>query len=300
MDKRVLFLGAGRRTELIKRFKDRGYMTFAYELEKNVPVYYEADKLIQGLPWDHTNIHNHIVENVQEYKIDLIIPCQDLATLVLAATEDINGVVSPFITSLLCYNKKRFSLFMNKHFKDNYPNYVEGQFYIKKPKHGFGARGIEKIYESTPPVEDSEHVYQRLLNGIEFSVDAFFSKDSIYIDSVPRTRDRVAGGEVVVSKTVRSDELQSLVKDVGTKLGVSGPANFQIIIEKDVPYIFEVNCRFGGGYTLSIEAGLDAISLIEREFLGIAFDYTPNQWTQSLTLHRSFKDYFFNENSDRS
>lgn len=291
--KRILFLGAGRRVELLKRFKQRKYEVFSYETSYTVPV---ADicEVILGKKWKDKDFKEHLLEIVKDYAIDLIIPCQDEAGAVLwwSSLEDISLISHNSVT---CFDKLAFQKTMEILFPDNYPSYEGGYPYVKKGRYSFGSNDVEKIYKYLfGPLVDDNYIYQKLIEGKEYSIDAYFDKSGKYIDSVPRTRDRVSSGEVMKSTTTPDKKLQELVKTVGEKLGMVGPINFQVIRDKHgQDYIFEINHRFGGGFTLSMEAGLDVIGLIGKDYFGRKFSYESNKWKGGLVLDRSYRDYFY-------
>jgi hypothetical protein len=69
-----------------------------------------------------------------------------------------------------------------------------------------------------------------------------------------------------------------------------GPINAQFICINYVPYLIELNTRFGGGMTFTMEAGLDMIKWMEY---GGKFD--PNFIAKPLELVRTVRDHYFHE-----
>ena len=299
----ILFLGGGRRVELAKLFKFRGYKIYSYELNKRVPISSIA-QIVEGYHWKHEGIYNHIVSIIQNLNIDLVIPLQDEAVLVASKLPEITQVLSPeYEIAEICFDKKLFENFIvsNPDLAKYYPFEVRNSYpKIVKPRYGFGSRNLITIDSPFDEANFFEfnsiinYVVQSKINGIEYSVDSYFDKDSKWIDSIPRQRIRVGSGEVITSLTVEKPNLVEITKFIGELLKLRGPTNTQYIItpEEDI-YILEINSRFGGGYTLSIAAGLDTISLIERDYFNKEFDYIPNQWKRNLLLERSYEDHFF-------
>ena len=143
------------------------------------------------------------------------------------------------------------------------------------------------------------YILQKQLEGKEYTVDAYFSPAGEYIDSVPRLRRIVAGGEVKSSVTCERPDMQHYTRVIGEYIGLSGPINMQFICDRHgAPYVTECNARFGGGWPLSIAAGLDAIGLIQRDYFGQnGYRYTPNEWTRGLATERYFEEYIYQEAS---
>lgn len=305
--KKILFLGGGRRTTLASQFVATGTECFFYELSKNVPV---ADivgfnRVIKGKTWDKAL--GHILDIDLEYKFDLFIPLQDEAVKITALLDPKKTVSASLSTANICFDKLKFRDFIQENFTEIDPKF-DGKIlpYIIKPRFGFGSRDIITIDNFTDAAKytsyqnDNNFIFQRLVKGNEYSVDAYFTPSSTYVDSVPRQRIRVAGGEVITSKTIELPQLQNLVKQIGERLLLVGPNNIQFIIEEGTnkPYIIEINARFGGGATLSLKAGLDMIGLIKRDWFGDKINYTPNNWKRNLLVERSYRDHYFYENSN--
>ena len=306
--KKVLFVGGGRRVSLAKKFIERGYVVYSYETSETAPIQ-DVASIVVGLSWNDPNIFLDIIAKANFYDCNLIIPLQDAAIPICAMIKDTlkdNNVIlcSDKVTAITCFDKKKFESFMLQNFRQFYP--LDNGTYpkIMKPRYGFGSRGLITIFN-----EDDEHTFfanpdtrddyiiQEFQIGKEYSVDCYFDKKSSWVDSVPRERIRIAGGEVITTKTTRDNDLILLSAAIGSIMHLVGPANMQFIIPStsQVPQIIEVNARFGGGYTLAMEAGLDVISLIERDYFGKEFEYHAGDWKENLLMERSYRDHFFQE-----
>ena len=298
----ALFLGGGRRVELAKKFIEKGWRIYSYEKNTKVPIE-SISTVLLGKEWSDPYIGIDIQNKIDQYKIDLSFPLQDEAVVVLAGLKNvIPSVVSSYKTALTCFDKLEFENFMLDNFKEYYPEHIPFDFpFIIKPRFGFGSKRIIYVWNSYDiPGDYHDAVIQRMILGKEYSVDSYFDRQGKWVDSIPRERLRVGSGEVITSKTIYNSDLIDLTREVGERLGIIGPSNTQIIIEagSNKPYIIEVNARFGGGYTLSIEAGLDAIRLIEKDYFNLSFEYHRGMWERNFLLERSYRDHYYHENSN--
>jgi hypothetical protein len=280
----ILFLGGGRRVELARRFLLRGCRVYAYELSRDVPVASVADVVV-GKSWDNPSVHDHLKTVKELLDVRAVLPLDDKA----AAT-----VGWPW--SYRCYDKQEFSAYCRRHCPDLYPTPEIGKPYVIKPRFGNGSKGIhyEYAFPRNTPYESMTHVYQKQLTGKEFSVDAYFNKAGALVGASPRERLRVAGGEVVESVTVDRPDLVKFAKSVGGAVGAVGPTCIQFIEDEDgTPFVIEANHRFGGGATLSIEAGLDMVDYVIREARGETVGAGTGRAEPGLRMVRSMKDHFF-------
>lgn len=294
----VMFIGGGRRISLARRFINAGFDVFAYETDKNCPISKIAN-IVDGKNWFDKNIEKHILNMFSLYSIDLAIPLQDYATVILSrisnktktkiptASENINNV---------CLNKKIFESKL-KDF-DFYPIITNDcEKVIIKPIFGFSSKGISIVKRSDFKDLDDNFIVQRFIDsGCEISVDAYFNKNSEMIDAVPRIRLEVQGGEVSKSITINENsfDINKITKMIGEMLGLVGPTCFQYVIDNNKAFIMEINARFGGGVILSLEAGFDIINLIKREYINNEI-IKPKKynWKVDLCMARYFSEYFY-------
>jgi carbamoyl-phosphate synthase large subunit len=303
---KVLFLAAGRRTQMAEMWMNRGYHVFSYESDLTSPICQTVSVVQATHKWDEEEWLDEISEMFYIQDIKLIIPFQDNA--VIPARNLANhvasfgylepkAVCSPQLAAEICYDKKLFEKWMLNNFPAIYPIFDVREKNLLKPRFGKGSTGIVTLQPGeNPTINLKRHILQRKVFGTEYSVDCYFDPDGNYVDSVPRVRLLVgSSGEVYKSITERNQWLQATAKTVGEKLGIRGPANMQFILEHGTGYLylFEINARFGGGYTLSIHAGMDAISLIGKDYLEIDYEYEPDMWRDKLLMQRAYRDFYF-------
>ena len=74
----------------------------------------------------------------------------------------------------------------------------------------------------------------------------------------------------------------------------------QFIIDRENrPWIIEINCRLGGGTTLSISSGLNIPEYMMGEYVRRDVDFTnySSEWKRGTRVVRCFRDYYYEENS---
>ena len=303
--KNVLFLGAGRRVEMARLWKQHGWDIFSYENSRTVPIASEAEIIIGKDFMHYVDMLDDIYNVIETKKIDLVVPFFDLACYSISKAEKYldKMVTSSKETNEICTDKKA----LENAFKEIdelaklevYPT-PDAFPLIAKPRFGFGSHGLNLIQsgEQLSDLDKSiDYVFQRFITGDEYTVDCYFDKDSKFVDCVPRKRLRVSGGEVISSITEENLYLGRLAYLIGQSIKFRGAVNMQFIYDetKKEYYLIEINSRFGGGSTLSIFAGMDMIALIERDWLGKKIKYTPNAWSKNILMERSFESFYFGE-----
>ena len=293
----VLFVGAGKRVTMANLFKQRGYRVFSYEISKNVPIATAAN-VVEGLKWSDPNILQDIDLTCDRCNIDIVIPFQDEAIGLCARVTNAKSMCRNELTALLCYDKKLFEDYILRSHSHLYPKVEDDAPKIYKPIHGFGSRGLIKSVEYLD-LDPKQYILQKCINGQEYSVDCFSNSTGKFIDGVPRKRLEVCCGEVSQSITTDYPELVQICETISNDLHLQGPSCFQFIIDAHQrPYIMEINYRFGGGCTLSIDAGFDMIGLLTQEVFGTIFEspinfYTPKSWVKNLKMIRYFQDFVY-------
>lgn len=289
----ILFVGAGKRVTMASLFKARGYNIYSYETSHKLPISSQAE-IILGKRWKDPDIISHINQTCLDYSIEMVIPFQDEAIEICSNVTNALTLCKNSMAARVCYDKKLFESFMLHTLPELYPTDLTGYPKIYKPIHGFSSRGIIKSKTYLEIVPD-DYVIQRCVDGEEYSVDCYSNAQAQFIDGVPRKRLEVCCGEVTRSATVDYPQLVQYSRHIADELKISGPSCFQYIVDKDTgrPYIMEINCRFGGGCTLSIQAGFDIISIIAAEYHGKQFEYTAGSWTRDFNMIRYHQDYVY-------
>jgi len=307
---KILFVGGGRRVGLAKAFLERGIQVVGWELNPKETPLTTVCPVVQGLGWNTERLamQNHLNRVMETWNIDFLLPLQDEAIGIVAQSY-LPRICSSIETAQTCFDKFQFHQFCAEHFWKHLPLKSEGYPRILKPRFGFGSNGIHKVH--TWEEEDTlrEHTAQnttqliyRWIDGDEYTVDIYRTKDKNIISVSPRLRERVAGGEVVNSTVVWDEDIAWLAGEVADKLDIIGPACVQIIKEKETGhlYLIECNARFGGGSVLSIEAGMDMPSMIEAEYSSgpttfmnsrIFMDRYDN-WKPGLKMRRYFSEVY--------
>jgi predicted ATP-grasp superfamily ATP-dependent carboligase len=198
-----MFVGGGRRNTLAKMFKDRNCNVISYETDNTAPIRTEA-KIIEGDKFTSNSFILNLEKSIKQHSIDLVIPLQDEAVPLCSGVK--GAVCSPYYPAINCGDKLLFETFMLNNFAELYPKAKMGEKLIKKPRFGFGARGI--IIGASLDDLDDDYVFQSYKTGKEYTVDAYFDKNSKMVGCSPRERLRVADGEVVDSVTVNLPMLE--------------------------------------------------------------------------------------------
>lgn len=133
----------------------------------------------------------------------------------------------------------------------------------------------------------------------EFTIDAYFDKQSNLICMVPRLRMEVREGEISKGMTLKNHLLEYLKPRLSNVLGARGCVTIQVFKNKisDEVYGIEINPRFGGGYPLSYQAGANFPKMIMDEYIyNRQLEYTED-WKENLLMLR-FDDATYTEHFD--
>lgn len=134
--------------------------------------------------------------------------------------------------------------------------------FVVKERFGAGSRSILVGGNRSRAEEHARGlaapVFQPLIEGEEFSADAWIGRSGELRGPVIRRRETVMDGESVVTTTLRDRQLEEVATRVLAWRPPRGPVNVQIIRDAEgTANVIEVNPRFGGASTCSIAVGLD-------------------------------------------
>jgi carbamoyl-phosphate synthase large subunit len=242
------------------------------------------------------------------YSQPLIVPCMDSALPALSRLRGLKfdnaKVVAPTKDGAeIALNKQLTDAFC----KDNcilHPasyrdksQFPKNSKLIAKPLQGFGGKGIYYI-DGFDKINDElfdSHILQDFIIGPETTHDLYITNSGEVFAS---SRDRLAviDGEVdhCVVRLPTQKEHIIFNKIAGSKL-FYGPLTVQTINSQDNVYLIEINARFGGGVTASIEAGFPGVELLIEDTFGIKI---PHRKFKKLEMKRARRDFYRYINSD--
>ncbi len=146
-----------------------------------------------------------------------------------------------------------------------------------KPRWGMGSIGITKVnsaeefpiayrqiaratretllkYESA---EDFDHaiLVQEFLPGDEYGLDIINDLEGNYVNTIVKRKLAMRAGETDVAQIVDVPELKALGERLSATLKHYSNCDVDVFMCDGVPYVLELNCRFGGQYPFSHIAG---------------------------------------------
>ena len=168
---------------------------------------------------------------------------------------------------------------------------------IAKDPCGEGGKNCFKIEDQTEfdfySKKLPNHIFQRFVQGREFSIDWFSNKKGLPVVVVPRERLVARAGEVMVSRIELIPDIIEFAKRLGTRLQLRGPANLQGFLEESGEFLFtDVNLRFGSGVLHTIHAGANIPEMMLQELVGESVEMKSNFVMDGSTMSR-FHDAIF-------
>lgn len=179
----------------------------------------------------------------------------------------------------ICIDKLIFSQYLITKGFNAIPSYESIEridsvgYYVVKERYGSGSKGIGlKLTKAEAELHAKNlknPIFQPFIEGKEYSIDVYVSKNGMAKGVVVRTRDVVENGESQVTTTCRHEELERTCTQIAEMIGLYGHVMFQALVDKrGKTYIIECNPRFGGASTLSISVGLDSFYWFLQESIG--------------------------------
>ena len=288
----ILVTSAGRRVELVRSFqvelKKKFPTSKVYTAEAN-PEWSSAcrvsDEFFTIPRVDNENYINSILELCIKKEIKIVIPTIDTELLVLSDSKElfllnnIQIVVSDFDLISKCRDK-RLTNILFKDLKINIPIAIDKKNpsfpLFVKPYDGSLSKDIhlinckEELTDSlldNPKLMFMEYINPKDFN--EYTIDAYYDKNSDLRCLVPRRRIEIRGGEISKGKTEKLNFYNILKDKLGFIKGAKGCLTIQFFIGKVTEEIIgiEINPRFGGGFPLSYASGANYPEYIILEYM---------------------------------
>ena len=318
MKRNILITSVGRRVELIEAFVEAANSLSNSEVfgtDMN-PEMSSAGRFVSScfiVPRANANGYiDKLLEICEDYKIGLIIPTLDTELLALAQNQELfnKAGVSVVISDLELVSKcrdKRLTSILFTELKIPIPKELDltgKEFPIfGKPISGSLSQGLVTIKNKSEITDEilskrDEMVFMEyisLSHYDEYTIDAYYDKNSECKCLVPRRRIEVRGGEISKGITNKGPIYSDLVRLLNHVKGARGVLTIQVFAHKKTGHLkgIEINPRFGGGFPLSNAAGAKYAEYIVKEYiLDQQIDFY-DQWKDKLKMTRYDKAIYF-------
>lgn len=303
---RILITGCGGAAGIsVIKSLHRIYDIIAADMDPFSAGLFMVNKKVILPPGDSKNFINFLLQVIINYNIDLLIPTVDEE--LVSISRDIHRfhckvMLSSYNVIDICNDKWKTFLFLKEKEIPTAESWLESNNVsfpvILKPRIGRGSKDIYLIHNEDELKNrfNETYIIQEYLPGNEYTVDVLMEKNGKnVIASIPRERLRTESGISVVGKTVKNEAAISIAEKAAIALGVSGPANIQVKLDKSGnAKILEINPRFAGTTPLSVAAGVNLPDLSVRNYCGE--DIPKQEFKDGIYMIRYHEEIFISEN----
>ena len=314
----ILFSSVGKRVELVNTFHSAvsnlniNTKLFGADLNpKMCPARFVLDYCFQVPAVTSENFINEIIKICVKNEVTLIIPTIDTELLVYANNRaelfkhNIEVVLSENELITSCRDKRLTNRLFNSLSIDvpeerDITNPVFPIF--AKPFDGSLSKDLHIIRTkeeiSSEILANEKLIYMELIDTkrfIEYTVDAYYSKNGEMVCVVPRERLAVRAGEMNQGRTDKGSIYTLLKSRMSMLEGARGCITAQFFYDKLTEELkgIEINPRFGGGYPLTYKSGAAYSDFILKEYILNEKIEAFEGWTHDLKMLRYDAAYFF-------
>ena len=273
----------------------------------------------------------------EKNSIDILLSLFDIDLLVLAQNKDrfaaigTHVIVSPSELVEVCNDKWKTYMFLKEHGFNVPKTYLtlesvqqaleKGDLkhpVIIKPRFGCGSiavsvaddeetllffsnrncREIQKTYlKYESAAEEEKLLFQECLDGQEYGADIINDLSSNFQTAIVKRKIAMRAGETDISEVVDNPVIYNEVMRLGKISKHVANMDCDIFLVKGVPYILEMNARFGGGYPFSHMAGCNLPKAIVHWIKG---EQVPEEWLKAKPGFMGFKELIITEKTNIS
>lgn len=277
----ILLTSVGRRGYLVRYFKEAlgtdGHVWGA-DNSRYAPGFSYCDHRAIIPEITHPDYLDHVLGLCNTHKINVLIPLIDPELEVLSGFRsefDRRGILlllSPQHTIEIASDKYLTSQFAQAHgiaYPKTFLNPSEARVQIDagavhwpllvKPRHGSASMNLtycrdciqlEGAFEACP-----DPIIQAVVKGTEYGFDLFGDLECRSISVYCKRKLAMRAGETDKAVSTNDPALIAFGENLLKHLKLIGPADVDVIVDKDGPKLLEINPRFGGGYPCSHLAG---------------------------------------------
>lgn len=290
-------------------------------------AFHYADKaVISPLIYDKEYIP-FLLKYCEENKIDILLSLFDIDLLVLAEHKDLFDrigtrlIVSDYEFIKICNDKWRTYCFLKEngfHVPKTYLSLQKvmlaldnGELQypiIVKPRFGCGSlavsvaedemallyyyrrntRAVNRTYLKYESAQVEEKIiFQEKLDGQEYGIDIINDLNGVYQNAVIKRKIAMRAGETDIAEIIDNEEIERESRRLAQVTKHIANVDCDMFLVEGVPYILEMNARFGGGYPFSHMAGCDLPQAIVNWVKGKT---VPPELLEVLTGVRGYKE----------
>jgi carbamoyl-phosphate synthase large subunit len=280
---------------LIKAIQDAGYLSVGSDINTCNAGYCLADDFLVMPRHDDPELWPLMARKLMEADIDIVIPSFDETLCGWAERRDdfrrkgIFVCISPPETVRIFRDKWETYRFFRSVGIPTPATSLEKVYPLVKPRGGRGSEGIRVTDELVPM---AGMISQEVVEGIEYTIDAFFGRNGQPIYIIPRKRIGVRQGKSTGGVVCRHEKIEDYVRRMAAAVEFNGPVNFQCFVRGEEIRFIEINPRVAGGMALGFAASENWVRLIV-EHLVEGKPVNPKPVRHGLQMVRYYAECFF-------
>lgn len=120
-------------------------------------------------------------------------------------------------------------------------------------------RSVMNTYLKYSLIENMEEgiLIQEKFKGQEYGLDVINNLKGEYQNTIVKKKIAMRSGETDCAEIIKNEDMKSLGKEISSKLKHISNLDMDVFLCNEIPYILEMNARFGGGYPFSHMAGVN-------------------------------------------
>jgi carbamoyl-phosphate synthase large subunit len=280
VSRNVLITAASRRVPLVHGFQralrqslDGGFVIVT-DVNPLSPAVYAADRAFRVPLATEPGYIDEILAIAVGENVGLVVPTIDDELVLFGraaerfAAKNVLVAASSSETAALCNDKFATCRHLQRQgigaaeswLPNSLPQQPKFPLFVK-PRHGRGGVGAFPIRDANQLRFFLDYVadpiVQEYLDGPEFTIDMLCDFSGRPLSIVPRRRDVIRAGVIDRGCTVRDPRLMALAEACAAAIPFVAAVNIQCRVVNGTPIVFEINPRFSGGISLTIESGAD-------------------------------------------
>ncbi len=307
----IFITSVGRRTKLLEYFKKelegKGRL-IAGDCSKLAPALYTADKHYIVPRIDHPEYIDCIMNICRQENIKGILSLIDPELSILAKHHQdfisigVVPIVSDYKTCQLFLDKYAAYKFFCKNGIKTAKTYVSAEEFEKalhdrildfpvivKPRYGSASIGVMAAQSSEEInlifERQEDMLIQEYMNGQELGLDAYIDMHTGELAAFfVKEKLAMRSGETDKARTIKCNGLMEAIKPLFLSANLRGPIDMDIFFSNGEYYVSEVNPRFGGGYPMAYECGINFPRYIINNLEGRANHFCIMEYQESVCM----------------